>query len=150
MGLPLLCLMAVCNPPPAPSPHSLTSATTPTLSLCAGPWLTPRIQGSGSGQQTPSQLGGCPEELMQLWAAGEETQETRGTRKGGARPWCVYKILNLGRHTGLQRARGKSSTVYKYMSHKKKYGVQQLGEVGGMRCSLNGSSHVCGGLQFHF
>lgn len=40
MGLPLLCLIA-----------ALTSATTPTL----GPWLTPCIQGSGSGQQTSSE-----------------------------------------------------------------------------------------------
>ncbi|KAI9528804.1 hypothetical protein NQZ68_017403 [Dissostichus eleginoides] len=50
---------------PLPASPILTYATTPTLSLCAGLWLTPHIQGSGSGQQTPSQLGGCPEELMQ-------------------------------------------------------------------------------------
>lgn len=64
MGLPLLCLIAA---PPTPSTTSpiLTSATTPTLSLCAGPWLTLSIQGSGLGQQTPSQMDGCPEELME-------------------------------------------------------------------------------------
>ena len=78
-----------------PPPPILTSATTPTLSLWTGPWLTLHIQGSGSGQQTPSLLGGCPEEPMQLWAAGG-TQETRGTQKRGERPQCVYSILNLG------------------------------------------------------
>lgn len=61
MGLPLLCLIAVCLPPASPI---LTSATTPILSLGAALWLTSCIQGSGSGQQTHCQLGGCPEELM--------------------------------------------------------------------------------------
>lgn len=66
MGLPLFCWTAAPTPDAtATPPHPiLTSATTPTLSLHAGPWLTRRAEGSGSGQQTPSQMEGCPEELM--------------------------------------------------------------------------------------
>lgn len=106
MGLPLLCLIAA--PPHSTHPPSspiLTFATTPTLSLCvAGPWLTPRIQGSGSGQQTPSQLGGCPEELMQeRRKRPRDPSDVPESFQRRERLWCVYNIFNLRREGATHR-----------------------------------------------
>ncbi|TNN44987.1 hypothetical protein EYF80_044792 [Liparis tanakae] len=98
---------------PSPPPHHprLTSATPPTLRLGPGPWLTPHEQGSGSGQQTHSQLGGCPEELTEQQGdvrdPGTFLMFPRVPREGAAAA-CLQR-LDLGARSGAQADTGRWS-----------------------------------------
>lgn len=76
MGLPLFCWTAAPHtrcyhrrhhrrqpPTPLPPPHPDPGHHTHPQPVL-GPWLTHPAEGSGLGQQTPSQMEDCPEELM--------------------------------------------------------------------------------------
>lgn len=89
--------------PHPPPPPILTSATTPTLSLCAGPWLTRRSEGSGLEQQTPSQMEGCPEELMPERRKRPRDPSDVPQIFHGGRGYTVYRIFNSRREGVMHR-----------------------------------------------
>lgn len=91
MGLPLLCLIA--HPPP---PLVLTSATTPTLSLCwplANPWRTEfRVRAADSQPNGRLPRGADAVETSEtpgpLWCSWELPKKERAAV-------CVYNVLDL-------------------------------------------------------